>query len=878
MLTLRLAANQLAQRKARSALTAAAVAMAVSLVVCMTSGFASLRAAAFTILDTFYGSTDVTLAPAQSRGEMLPESLAGTLAADPRVRSVEVRYVTDAPLLSGEDHAVFGRPARLTGVHPAQHLGPAEPLVAGTWFADRPAPLAVIDSSTARRLNVNVGGHIRLPAPAGTITLTVTGILQKPSVLNLEAPSVYVPLPMLQSALGQIGKVNRIVLALKPGTSPDAFAAALRKNPPPGAPPLDIRTAAAQRQKFDRNFQVISMLSYLGGTVSMVAAAFIIFTTLSMGVAERSRVLAMLRAIGAVRRQVAAVVIIEGLLLAGAGAATGVGIGWLAVRALAASYPKIFLGGAVLSTGGTTWGIAGSLLAAALAAAMPALAAGRVDALEAMATVARPASRRLPILCAILGAAMLAIDPLVASLGGISSEVRLIAHLALGLPSLLLGLFLIAPLVVIVVEKLLSPLVARVMALEPAVLKQQLTGGLWRTAGTVGALMVGLAVLIVVQSHGRSMLGSWQLPDHFPDLLIYAPLGLTDPQLAKIETVPGFRPGEVLPVSMVTPQLGTDLFGLGGLMQTPGSTIVFGMDPQRAFGSDDGKTPGMLDLHFIQGNVAAARRMLEHGHAAIVSEEFHRLKKLGVGDTLSLTGPGGKPIHYTIAGVVRSPGVDMIIRLFDIEREFQQWTAASVLTTRADVDRDFGPQLTHLVAANVTAARDKSEIEWDLKERLRTWGLLSADARSLKRKIDHAGLALLDLLSTVAILAMAVASVGVTNTLIAGIRTRRWQLGVLRSIGLSRAALVRLVLAEAAMIGAVAAGLGLLGGVIITFCSNRMALGVLGHEVPATIYWPAVGIGVAITVAVALAASLLPALGVARTDTLTLLKSGRAAA
>ena len=57
------------------------------------------------------------------------------------------------------------------------------------------------------------------------------------------------------------------------------------------------RYAGDVRKEMDRNLQGVNLLTYLGSTISIIVAAFIIFTTLSMGVTERQRTLAMLRAI-----------------------------------------------------------------------------------------------------------------------------------------------------------------------------------------------------------------------------------------------------------------------------------------------------------------------------------------------------------------------------------------------------------------------------------------------------------------------------------------------------------------------------------------------------------------------------------------------------
>src|SRR5437763_341766 len=82
--------------------------------------------------------------------------------------------------------------------------------------------------------------------------------------------------------------------------------------------------------------------------------------------------------------------------------------------------------------------------------------------------------------------------------------------------------------------------------------------------GRVQALMVGLAVLITMQTQGRTMLGGWKLPDKFPDIFIYRPLGaMRLDDVAKVETVPGIRKGEVMPLCVASPEFGTNVFAIG---------------------------------------------------------------------------------------------------------------------------------------------------------------------------------------------------------------------------------------------------------------------------------------------------------------------------
>jgi len=79
---------------------------------------------------------------------------------------------------------------------------------------------------------------------------------------------------------------------------------------------------------------------------------------------------------------------------------------------------------------------------------------------------------------------------------------ELLVHFACGLPTLMLGFFLLAPIFVVFLERVVGPVLAAMMGLRFALLRQQLSGGVWRAAGTCAALMVGLAILIAMETQG----------------------------------------------------------------------------------------------------------------------------------------------------------------------------------------------------------------------------------------------------------------------------------------------------------------------------------------------------------------------------------------
>jgi putative ABC transport system permease protein len=123
---------------------------------------------------------------------------------------------------------------------------------------------------------------------------------------------------------------------------------------------------------------------------------------------------------------------------------------------------------------------------------------------------------------------------------------------------------------------------------------------------------------------------------------------------------------------------------------------------------------------------------------------------------------------------------------------------------------------------------------------------------------------------------MAVAALGVTNTVMASVRSRQWQFGILRSIGVTRGQLVRLVLAEALLLGIVGCALGLTMGYLMSVNAMGLNRYLLGYVTELTPPWGMIGIGVGIILTVSLLASLWPAASVARSQPLTLLQSGRA--
>ncbi len=859
--------------RVRAVLTISAIALAVSLVVSVTSGFESLRSTAHRFLATIMGTVDANITRPSAEPGGVPETLLAQLKADPAVRNITARVEESIALM---DKA--GRPMRAEfhGLDPRNdNITDRTECRSGRWFTSDDGYFAVLDQVSAEAMGLKVGDEFTIGSTDEKFHLQLVGIVQKPQIMAMFLKSIYVPLRTAQRYLkiDNPASVTRLAIDLKSKADGSAFAERWREPLTRTDPRLKIRLQSESSDEMDDHLLGLQILSYLGGTVSMLAATFIVFSAQSMGVAERQRTLAMMRAIGCYRWQIGWLVIVEGLVLAGVGLVLGVGLGFLWLRLLALRFDAFFATGIQLSWGGLLFACVGTALAAILASLLPSITAMRVSPLEAMNPLARPMSRRTPLLAAGIGLVLASLDAglLFLPRGTVPRDIQLYGHFIIGLPGIMIGFFLMAPLFVTLFEMTLGPIIAPVFGLKFALLRQQLSSGIWRAAGTCAALMVGLAILLVMQISGHSMLQGWQLPTKFPDIFIFSAGSMLDAEdQAKLENVQGLVKGDVMPIAIASTGLGSRFFSVELAAMMPDATMFFGVDPDKAF--------RMMQLDFRQGSAEEASRLLKLGRHVVVTQEFHELKGLGLGDKITLDTTRNGKQEYTIAGVVWSPGIDVIVSQFDMGAQFDQRTVGSLFGWIEDAKTDFGVTGVKLFAANLQPGVAKEQILTGLQKELGKMGLFAGDVRHIKARIIQTFQKLLLMVSTVAFAAMGVSGLGVTNTIMASVRSRRWQFGVLRSIGLTRFQLLRLVMAEAFLLSLVGVGLGLAAGFTMAISAKRLGANILGNNPPLAVPWPMVMLGMGIIVGISMLASLWPAVHVARSRPLALLQAGRASA
>jgi putative ABC transport system permease protein len=807
----------------------------------------------------------------------LDDSLLAGLGTDPAIRKLNARVSGDVQLDGATKVAnVFSGRITLTGVDKANDapLGWMR-LEKGRWFNPGEAA-CVIDQNMAETSKLKVGDLMKTRGANGPLELPVVGIIHKPGLFSGFSQTCYAPLEQVQKFLFGTDRPNRystIRIQFKPGTNGDDFVGRWTPRLKLVDGKAKLKLTRQTRDDMTKNFVGLRLLSMLAGSVTLLAAAFIIIATLSMGVAERQRTLAMLRAVGLSKSRLFRMVVIEGIGLGVVGILIGVPLGFFISLTVAFIIRRWFEIEPTLDWLGIVGATAITLVTAVLSSLVPAWQASRVDPLEAMAAIARPPRLGPPWKATVLGLLLASADYLVLHAPlpeWIGKDVRVYGHFVVGLPLMMIGFFMLAPMFVWVTGRLFGPLIAWLLNAPADVVRQQFVSGLWRLAGTCAALMVGLAVLVVMQVQGKSALASWKLPDKFPDIFIFTKSRLTPQQQALVADSPMLKREDVMAVGTFNPVVGGGLLGMLST-QLPGATMFVAVDPSRAF--------RLMELEFRQGSPQEASVLLAKGHHVLITEELHRMKNLNKGDPFVLKNSKNQAITFTVAGVVWSPGIDVMVSTFDVQQQFEQQSLACVFGSLDDAKNLFGEENVYIMSANFKeVGTSKDVLIESLRDSLNDRSLFVADVRQLKSQIETGMGNLLLAASVVAWAALAVASLGVANTIIAGIRTRMWQFGILRSVGLLRGVLLRVVLAEAILLGLTGVAMGLACGAVLTIDSRRLVELTIGHHSKVVVPWNVIGIGVGSIIVLSLLAAIVPAWRLSRTEPLTLLQAGRSAA
>src|SRR3954470_21901828 len=507
-------------RKVRALLTAFAVVIGVAMVSGTLVLTDTIQKAFDGIFTASYAQTDAVIAGkeivkgSQSGAATIPASLLPKVRALPEVAAAGG---TIAPIASNKAE-IFGRDGKALGGDGAPQFGlgndAAQPqfsplqLKAGHWPAG-PKQVA-LDAGTAAAEHFRVGDTVAVSTLGAKRRYEVTGIAGFGGVDSLGGATMAIwDLPTAQALLHKAGRFDTISIAAKEGTSSADLVRAVQ---PLVAARLQVKDSEAQAAADAKETNVIvNVVRYflLGfGGIALFVGAVVIFNTLSITVAQRTREFATLRTLGASRRQVMRSVVIEGLvigLLASVvGLFAGVGLAKL-LTAIGGDLPEaglVFALRTVLVSLalGTVITVLASIVLARRATRVPPIAAVREGS---TLPPSRFAAHSLKTAVAVIAAAVAAICVGVFASGLATLAVVLL--LGIGIMGLFVGVAFAAPHMVKPLTRLVGLPARRSGGVAGELANANSVRNPSRTASTAAALMIGLTLVTVVAVLGSGM-------------------------------------------------------------------------------------------------------------------------------------------------------------------------------------------------------------------------------------------------------------------------------------------------------------------------------------------------------------------------------------
>lgn len=723
------------------------------------------------------------------------QSLPGIAAAVP---SVHVQTVLAEDLIPSQvGMSFFGVEAgglTLYGIDPQRdELVRSYTMVEGSFLSPDPdAGEIVLVESYAKDKKLETGNMVEINTEAGLEKLRLVGLMAKegPGQLNNGAFGV-IPITTAQKLFYREGKLSQIDIVVLPEFTGTESLESLRTSLQSLlGQETSVLYPASQGQRMTQMLGSYQIgLNFLSG-MALFVGAFLIYNTFSMTVVERTREFGMLRTIGMSRNQVTRQVLTEAVVLGLLGTALGIGMGVLMARGLT-RVMEVILGLeltniAVPMDVVITSAVVG-LVVSLLAAAIPAWQAGRISPLEALRIRASSKEGCLIRFGWIIGTILLLVSTIILILNPFPYDVQFRMG-SMVVVMLFLGGTLLIPGTVSIWERIFRPIMRLVYGSIGRLGSSNIQRSKLRTTLTVAALMIGVAMIIVVWAMTDSFKGDldqWLKGYIGGDLYITSSLPMGRDIWKKLESVPGVEavaPVRYFEVDWMNPASEKERISFMAFDPSSYSQVtsfIFSQAKPDANGS-------------LQAVASGGKVLI----SSVIAEKYG----LGVGDSINLITKVG-PRPFEVAGVIvdyYNQGLVISGGWGDMERYFRQRDAnAFLVKIEAGLDR--------------ISMREQIDQLYGKRERL-----IIETNQDIMGKVSTLMDQAFRMFDVLALIAMLVGFFGIINTLTMNVIERTQEIGMLRGVGMTRGQVVRMILAEAALIGVIGGILGLVFGVILS--------------------------------------------------------------
>lgn len=718
-------------------------------------------------------------------------------------------------------------------------------LTAGQFLAASGGDFEIVLVETfAAEQEIAVDQRILLQTTEGAERLRVVGLIamEGPGQQN-QGDFGIVSLETAQKLKYQTGEIDQVDVMVEAGSSDPEVLEELRLGLQERlGEDYAVTYPASQGERMGQMLSSYQIgLNFMGG-IALFVGAFLIYNAFSMTVVERTREFGLLRCIGLTREQVIGQVLFEGLLLGLLGSGMGGLLGVVLSRGLVGAMAQIL--GQPLDAGAIPWDVllvsmGLGLVVTLLAALLPAIQAGRISPLAALRLRGQKPSPWLVRQGWLVGLTLLGVSTMLLIWNPFPYDVqfRLGSMVVFGL---FLGAMLLVPATTRLWEGIARYPFQAIYGSGAQLGARNLERQQLRTMLTAAALLVGVSMIVVIQGMTASFstdLYEWLEAYIGGDLFVNASVPLKREMQTRFESIPGVSaasPIRYFEMTWIHPdgeEETLNFMAVDPLAHTGVTRFVF--------------TDSEIDQARVIGE-------LDAGGSVFISSVIAEKYGLGPGDSVVLqTRLGRKPFRiaavvmdfYNQGMVITGSWDDMrrFFRINDANTIFVKVRQGfSVEETRAEIDRLYGRRYQLAVESNQ-----------------------SVKGRALA--LMNQAFSMFDVLGIIAVL---VAALGVVNTLTMSVIERTREIGMLRSIGMTRAQIVKMILAEAGLLGIMGGVMGLIFGVLLTkiFLASMTAMS--GYALELVITTRSIVTALIVALLVSQLAAALPAARAARTPVL----------
>ncbi len=832
-----LAARYLWGRKLRTFLTTLAITFGTLVIFGMNIVLPTMLQAFQTNILAASGQVDVTIT--HKTGEAFSDKALSRVKTVAGIRAIAGSLSRTINIPDG----YFGRARKvtaltLTGIEPreAQMLRPY-PIKEGRFLRSGDTAAAVITTSLADSLGLQLGDELHLPTPEGNVAAKIVGLLPARTLPGNE--EVLVTLHEAQKWFDLPHRINTIEINLD--TTDLAQREAIQRAIEATLGRDYTLGALSSGTEILASIKTGQAAFNLFGFLALFMGGFIIFNTFRTIVAERRHDIGMLRAVGASRRTIIGLILAEGFLQGIVGTVVGIVLGYLMGASLLALMAPILTQFVHLEMGlpvvrpvlilvTVILGVGVTLLAGLL----PAFSASRVTPLEALRPSVAEVAQRTAGIGVVIGVGLIAL----AVLGLVSGHMGLTA---LGGLMFLIGLVLVAPALVRPIAAVFSALIALAFAREGTgtLAQSNLTRQPARAAITASATMIGLAIIV-----GMGGL-IWSLSGGFLDILRRS-LGsdylIMPPSVGIWGSDVGARQ-----------DLAESLRAISGVEVV--STMRFAAataegKPISLLGIDPKLYPQVASLTFQAGDSRTAYGKLADERTLIANGVFAAQAGLQVGDTVRLSTPTGQKEYQIVA----------------IASDYLNAKILTAYISQDNLQRDFRKSEDIFIQVNLAPDADQAKVEQKMQAILEDYPqfkLVSGKSyfEENKQVFDSIFIIYFVILGVLAFPSL----IALLNTLAIGVIERTREIGMLRAIGATQRQVRRMVVAESLLLAAIGTAFGLLAGLYLGYV---LVLGLSVSGFPVTYVFPYAGLVAAIAVGLlfGVLAALVPARHAARME------------